>query len=235
MNLLYHPIGSKLIYLQYEFSFIPQPYERWYELIYQTFESWVREEYLGDETESRKLWVVYREHTANHRVNNIFNALTIKIVEKIFLSLRSDIRLFDFSLTNDNTDEFVRTIDAALMLWKNFEKKLVIGYKKYDNPHRAWWTLQLNENLLTRYNRARADKLFAPQNPPILLLSLNIKSIAVSNVHVTIMCTLMGAYKFTNELDFRLSDSLSLKKLENDFKVNGPIGVIDDSDFPEWE
>ena len=235
MNLLYHPIGSKLIYLQYELSFVPQPYERWYDLIYQTFESWVREEYLGDETDSRKLWVVYREHTANHRLNKIFNALTNKIVEKIFLSLRSDIRLFDFSLTNDNTDEFVRTINAVLMLWKSFEKNLEIVYKEYDNPHRVWWTLQLNENILTRFNRAGADELLSPQNTPILLLSFNIKSIAVSNVYVTIMCTLMGAYKFTNKLDFRLSDSPSLKKLENDFKVNGPIGVISDVDFPEWE
>ena len=160
---------------------------------------------------------------------------TNKIVEKIFLSLRSDIRLFDFSLTNDNTDEFVRTINAALMLWKNFEKKLEIVYKEYDNPHRVWWTLQLNENNLTRFNRAGADELLSPQNTPILLLSLNIKSIAVSNVYVTIMCTLMGAYKFTNKLDFRLSDSPSLNKLENDFKVNGLIGVISDADFPEWE
>ena len=220
MNRIYHPLGSKLIYLQYEDAFIAQPYERWSEFVYSNFVSWAKSRILGSESEAKALWSSFREHTSNHRPSEAFDDISRIIFEAILLRLKSDRSQDSFTIVNDSSEFFGRTVDALLLLGKCFSNRLEIEFKQLNAPEYFYWKLIQKASMLERYVRAESDELLSQQNEPIFFRASDLKQIRVFDfVYVNIDYSLekISGYPGLKTFGLRLAFPHSLKKIDSEF------------------
>lgn len=220
LNRLYHPLGSKLIYLQYEDAFVAQPYEPWSEFIYGNFVSWAKSRSLGSDAETKMLWSSFREHTSNHQPNKAFDSISRFIYEAILLRLKVDRSRDSFTVINDGSELFGRTVDALLLLGKNFNKTLAIEFKQLDAPEHFCWKITQNVGLMERYIKAESGELLSRGKEPIFFRASDLRHISVSDlIYVDINYSLEKIYGHPGVKSFALRLALpqSLKKLDSEF------------------
>lgn len=184
--------------------------------------NWALKELGGDEVAAKKLFSDFREHTANHRVSKIFEEVCRKIRFSIFVRLKCEKNLRTFSIANDGSEFFGRTIDALLLLGESIVKKSKIDFVQLDAPDYFSWKLTAKSSLLTRYIKADSSELLAPPAKPVVFKASDVKSLNVFDfIYAEVDYSLKeGATScLKTEITYRLAHSDSLDAIENEFSL----------------
>lgn len=216
---LYHPLCSKLIYMEYENSFLAQPYELWSELISERYMNWAMKEFGGDEAAAKKLFSGFREHTANHRVSAVFEEVCREIYLSILVRLKSDKSLRNFKIINDGSEFFARTVDALLLLGESIVKRSSISFTQIDPPGYFSWKLTTKSSLLSRYIKADSGELLAPQAAPIVFKASDVQDINIVDfIYAEVNFSLgdVAGLRVKRKVEYRLAHSDSLNAIENE-------------------